>query len=743
MTDRARVLSPVELLPPLPDGDAAAERARLPRGRGRRAIPTTPFLITHEEELSYAEVDRRVDRAAAAWAALGVGKGDRVAFMLENSADFVVAWLGLAKLGAILVGLNTRWKPLEVAEALWRTRPMLALADGEHLDTVRAAGVVEPLTLAGLPRVGPRPRTAAFERPPLESTDPISFIFTSGTTGYPKAVMQTHGAYVLTGQAYPWWLGLEPGSRLYACLPLLHVNAQAYSTMGAIGLGGGLVLVERFSASRFWDDVRTYRASAFNFIGAVIAILLKAEPGPHERDHELRVMYGAPAFPEPERADDRGAVRRPGDLRLRDERDDVRPDRGAVRRAALRARWARRGSIPIPPSSTRPASSTRRARASRPGVTGELIIRNPAIMRGYFDDPERTAEALRDGWLWTGDLARRDEDGFFYYVDRKKDIIRRRGENVSSLEVEVVLTAHPAVEEAAVVGVPSELTEEEILALVQLLPGASAEPAELAAWCRERLADFKVPRYVQLVDALPKTATGRLQKGRMREALADPGAVVGRGGTMTRVLLLPGDCIGPEITAEARRVLERLAPDVELDERLFGAAAIRAVGDAAPVRDARGGARVDRRPEGPDRGSRVRRRRRPSGAGSARPPQGARRLHEPAARARPRDRPARRARARRRALLRGEGHAGRRHRLRHVRVPPRPGGADRAARVRARPHAAAERRLGRQGERDGDLEDVAPGRDGPRGRVSRRRRSSTCWSTTRRCSSSARRSSST
>jgi len=479
-----------------------------------------PFLITREEELTYEEVDRRVDRAAAAWAALGVGKGDRVAFMLENSPDFVVSWLGLAKLGAILVGLNTRWKALEVAEALTRTRPTLALADGGHLDTVRAAGVVEPLSLGDF-RGRADGAGGSFERPPLEATDPISFIFTSGTTGYPKAVMQTHGAYVLTGQAYPWWLGLEPGSRLYACLPLLHVNAQAYSTMGAIGLGGGLVLVERFSASRFWEDVRTHRASAFNFIGAVIAILLKAEPGPHERDHELRVMYGAPAFPEPERAaiEERFGVRVISGFGMSETTFGLIEEPYGERRS---------GSMGKPRQHPDPAFVNEARVVDDEGrdvlacATGELIIRNPAIMRGYFEDPERTAEAIRDGWLWTGDLAQRDEDGYFTFIDRKKDVIRRRGENVSSLEVEVVLAAHPAVEEAAVVGVPSELTEEEILALVQLLPGAAAEPAELAAWCRERLADFKVPRYVQLVDELPRTATGRLQKGRVRETLADP-----------------------------------------------------------------------------------------------------------------------------------------------------------------------------------------------------------------------------
>jgi crotonobetaine/carnitine-CoA ligase len=440
--------------------------------------------------------------------------------MLENSPDFVVAWLGLAKLGAILVGLNTRWKALEVAEALSRTRPMLALADGGHLDTVCAAGLVEPLSLPDL-RARAEGTDGSFERPPLEATDPISFIFTSGTTGYPKAVMQTHGAYALTGQAYPWWLGLEPGSRLYACLPLLHVNAQAYSTMGAIGLGGALVLVERFSASRFWDDVRTHRANAFNFIGAVIAILLKAEPGAHERDHELRVMYGAPAFPEPERAtiEERFGVRVISGFGMSETTFGLIEEPYGDRRSGSMGK-ARQHPDPAFVNEARVVGEDGLEVAA--GETGELIIRNPAIMRGYFDDPERTAEALRDGWLWTGDLARRDEDGFFFYVDRKKDVIRRRGENVSSLEVEVVLAAHPAVEEAAVVGVPSDLTEEEILALVQLLHGATAEPGELAAWCRERLADFKVPRYVQLVDALPKTATGRLQKGRVREAFADP-----------------------------------------------------------------------------------------------------------------------------------------------------------------------------------------------------------------------------
>ena len=175
--------------------------------------------------------------------------------MLENSVDFVVAWLGLAKLGAILVGLNTRWKPLEVAEALERTRPQLVLADGEHLETVRAAGGIEPLPLADF-RVGARRHGRLLRAAAARADDPISFIFTSGTTGHPKAVMQTHGDYVLTGQAYPWWLGLEPGSASTAACRSSTSTRRRTRRWARSACGGGLVLVERFSASRFWDDVR-------------------------------------------------------------------------------------------------------------------------------------------------------------------------------------------------------------------------------------------------------------------------------------------------------------------------------------------------------------------------------------------------------------------------------------------------------------------------------------------------------
>ena len=152
-----------------------------------------------------------------------------------------------------------------------------------------------------------------------------------------------------------------------------------------------------------------------------------------------------------------------------------------------------------------------------PGTVGELLLRNAAMMRGYFNDPIRTQEALRDGWLHTGDMASQDEDGFFYFSDRKKDIVRRRGENVSSLEVELILNDHPLVLECAIVGVPSDLTDEELLAVVVLMPSQKPDAAALVRWCAERLAPFKVPRYVQFVDALPKSTSQKIEKHRIRE----------------------------------------------------------------------------------------------------------------------------------------------------------------------------------------------------------------------------------
>jgi crotonobetaine/carnitine-CoA ligase len=484
-----------------------------------RAVPDQPFVITREGSTTFAELDDRVDRTAAAWQSLGVRKDDRIGFIVGNTPDFLVAWLALAKIGAILVAINTRFKPAEMRAMLEIGRVELALADAERLEAARAAadGIrIVPLEELNALADSSRPE---FDRPPLAADDVLSFIFTSGTTGRSKAVMQTHGNYVLTGQAYPWWLGCEPGTRFYCCLPLFHVNGQAYSTMGTVGNRGTMILAERFSASRFWDDVGAYGANVVNYIGAMIAILTKLEPTPAERDHSLRIAYGAPKFPEEQlqAIEARYGLKLVSGFGMSEatfglvESLDKRPP-GTIGKPRLHPDRRLRNELRVVDDEDHDVA---------PGEIGELVIRNAMMMKGYFDQPELTAETLRGGWLHTGDYASRDENGYFSYVDRKKDIVRRRGENVSSVEVEVTLGDHPAVEEAAIVGVPAELTDEDVLAFVVLRPGHRAEPSELVAFCAERLSDYKVPRYVQIVDSLPKTATQKVEKGRLRSE-ADP-----------------------------------------------------------------------------------------------------------------------------------------------------------------------------------------------------------------------------
>ncbi|WP_328418470.1 AMP-binding protein [Micromonospora sp. NBC_00389] len=495
--------------------------------------PDAPLLLWEDEVVSYAEFDAHVNRAAHMWHGLGVRRGDRVAFMVDNKPEFLYAWLGLAKLGATLVAVNTGFKVTETAYLLEHSEARIALVDPHHGDMFAglcaAGGPLERVLV-----LGDDPRFTSYqslvdaalpEAPPVDvaANDVISFIYTSGTTGKPKAVMQTHRSFVMTGQAYPHWVNMARGDRIYACLPLFHINSQAYSTMGAIGARGAIVLSPRFSASRFWDDIRRHRVAVFNFIGAMTLILSKKEPAPDDLDNDVKVAYGVPALP--------GALRRQLETRYgmrvisgfgmsETTFGLVEPLDGECKD----------GSMGLPRSHPDPSVPRTEARVVDEegrdlpdGVIGELVLRGPALMAGYFHDPERTAESLRDGWLFTGDMAWRDKDGYYFFVDRKKDIIRRRGENVSSLEVEDVLNEHPAVLESAVVGVPSDLTDEELFAFIVARPDTDLDYEDLAAWAAERLAVFKVPRYYQRIDRLPKTDTQKIEKHTLRRIAEEPG----------------------------------------------------------------------------------------------------------------------------------------------------------------------------------------------------------------------------
>ena len=487
-----------------------------------------PFLISETDSVSYVQFDRMVDVAARAWQDIGVRKGDRVAFMLENRPEFLQAWLGLTRAGGILVALNARWQLGEIAAFLDLTEPRYLLASERFLELVRQTPCsrtgLEILSIGGS---GPKDlsmilstTTAKPAHVPLDSNDEISFISTSGTTGRPKAVMQTHGNYVFTGEGYATWMALRPGERLYLCLPLFHINSQAYTVMGAIAARATIVMRERFSASRFWPDMNEFGIDVFNYIGSMLAVLLKRDSSSEERSHKVRLAYGGPALPGPQRqaAEERFGLKIVSGIGMSENTFGLIESFSGERRDGSLGKVRQH---PDPRILNEAKVVDDEGHEVDSGQTGELIFRNPVMMKGYFRDPAQTAETIREGWLHTGDLVSRDEDGFFYFVDRKQDIIRVRGENVASAEVEQVLIGHDGVADAGVVGVPSELTDEDVAALVVALPGQRPTPDELVEWCRSRLAGFKVPRYIWFVDSLPKTETQRTEKQKLRVLAAE------------------------------------------------------------------------------------------------------------------------------------------------------------------------------------------------------------------------------
>ena len=497
-------------------------------------VPDEPFLIWNDTAITYRTFDAEVNRAARIWLDLGISRGDRVAMMAGNSPEFLYSWLGLAKIGATLVAINTGFKAAEVAYILQHSGARIALVDPEFADIVRTARAETP-TLESIYSIGPTTDLQDFEAfrraadPSAPDGQPheddiVSFIYTSGTTGKPKAVMHSQRNFVLTGQSYPAWMGMERGDRIYACLPLFHINSQAYSTMGAIGARGAIVLVPRFSASRFWSDIKRHRVAVFNFIGAMTLILSKKEPEPGDTDHVVKVAYGVPALP----GDLRDELEARYGMRIVSGFGMSETTFGLLEPFDERRRAGAMGFPRHHPDPSVPRTEARivdeQGNPVPDGTPGELILRGPATMLGYFNDDEKSREALRDGWLHTGDMAYRDTDGQFFFVDRKKDIVRRRGENVSSLEVEDTINDHPAVLETAVVGVPSEFTDEDLLVFVVPREGHSVTFDDLARWTEERLARFKVPRYWARIDALPKTPTQKVEKHRLRTLAAQQSA---------------------------------------------------------------------------------------------------------------------------------------------------------------------------------------------------------------------------
>ncbi|MGN6795013.1 MAG: AMP-binding protein, partial [Streptosporangiaceae bacterium] len=496
--------------------------------RAAERDPDGSWLRTDDLTLTFAQAAARVSAIAGDLAEQGISHGDLVMLTARTTPEYLLSWLALTALGAVTVSVNPASTTAELAGLIGQVQPKAVLTDPGMHEALAEGDLRERPVIDVHDLAAGRPDQPLSGRPlsalPGQQVSPgdlAVLIPTSGTTGRSKLVMQTHRAYTLAAEGFPYWMELTAADRLMTSLPLFHINAPIYSVLGSLACGAGLVLAPRFSASRFLDTARRHGATEFNAIGAMLEILMRQPERPDDADNPLRLCYAGPA-PDKERhlqIERRFGIKIVVGYAMSESpygliwRHGTRPygTLGSVRQHPYLG-TINEAKVVAPADASGDAAAPSGA-ALAAGDTGEILLRNPVITPGYWGMAEETAAVKTpDGWLHSGDLVTVNDDGTFTFVGRRKEVLRRRGENLSPLEVEEVLDSHPAVLESAVVGVASDLTEEEIKAFIVVVPEATVDLRELRAYAAERLSAFKVPRLWQLIDVLPRTPTARIAK---------------------------------------------------------------------------------------------------------------------------------------------------------------------------------------------------------------------------------------
>jgi crotonobetaine/carnitine-CoA ligase len=495
----------------------------------RRAAeaPDAVFAVFEDgTEWTHGELLDLTRATAAGLQGLGVEQGDSVVVWLPNGPDVVRFWFAVNYLGAVYVPINTAYRGNVLAHVVENSGACLAIADGrlvERLGECESLGALSVVARVGdgpaaLPRVDvidtdalldpgaeptPPPR-------PIEPWDTMAILYTSGTTGPSKGVLtsyvQTHEMFA--SDTMKGIFGAE--DRFMVNMPMFHVGGASILFAMLIH-GGSVAVVDRFRTDEFWPRIRATGCTMVFLLGVMASFVERLPPAPDDADNPLRKMFMVPLV------DDLEGFRRRFDV------DVVSIYNMTELSAPIVSEW--NPTVAGSCGRARPGIDVRLVdphdREVEIGEVGEITIRTDipwALNHGYNRNPEATAAAWRNGWFHTGDGARRDADGNYFFVDRLKDTIRRRGENISSVEVEAEILAHPAVREVAAVAARAELVEDEVLAVIAPIPGADLDPAELIEFLRPRCAHHMIPRYVRVVDELPKTPTAKVKKAELREA---------------------------------------------------------------------------------------------------------------------------------------------------------------------------------------------------------------------------------
>ena len=476
------------------------------------------FLRFHEGDLSYGEVDSMADRVANGLAARGIGLGQHVAVMLPNCAEFLFTIFALSRLGAVAVPVNVAHRGELLRHVLDSSDSSTLIVDATYADRVTPIAA----RLPGLGRVivrGPLDRpvgkpTSSFAELLSHGAEPVeqdvafsdlqAIMYTSGSTGPSKGAMCSHALALTCASDSLDYLD-RWGSTIYCPLPLFHAAGLWDGVFSAMLGGGAIAIADKFHASRFWADVRAFGAEVCMSVFSMIPILLSKPPSALDKDHPLKTFYmGKSVLDAP--LLERFGVRSAETYTSTEAGIITGSPYGEWRLGSCGTANDRRFEVAVVDA---------RDRVLGAGEPGEIVVRprQPfVITTGYYGAPAATAEAFRNLWYHTGDRGYRDDDGYYFFLDRMKDAIRRRGENISAFDLECEVNLHPDIVECAATGVPSELEDEDVKLTVVLRPGTALAHEELVAYCEDRLPRFMVPRYVEFVDALPRTPTDKVAK---------------------------------------------------------------------------------------------------------------------------------------------------------------------------------------------------------------------------------------
>jgi carnitine-CoA ligase len=484
----------------------------------RSAYGEKPFLICRDVVLTYAEADRRSNQVANQLLAQGIAKGDVVATFMYNSVEQALLWFGCAKMGAIYAALNVSLAKDDLAYSLNDTGAKMLVVDEELAEVVNAATpqleVTPEIFIHGVADIVPNAKPLA---PLLQGddtlpdadvfpTDAMCIVYTGGSTSMPKGVLVSHLYYIGSAIRYQEIAQATEDDVHFANSHFFHIGGQQFAITGPLYCGMTGVMDKWFSAGRYWSIIRKYDVTVIDPLGTMMSVLLLADPSNEDLSHKVRVGVGIAA----------GQVRK-------DLRDEFETRFGipmlevysmtemGVLLCSERLHDRRDGSCGRPHGWAEVMIADASDNPLPANTTGHILLR-PTVpntyMSAYINKPHETLAAWRNLWYHSGDLGYLDDDGYVYFVGREAHWIRRRGENVSAFEVEKSITSHPKVHDCAAIGVPSELGEEDIKVYVELAEGGDGvPPEEIIAWCKERIAYFKVPRYVEFVDTFPRTMT--------------------------------------------------------------------------------------------------------------------------------------------------------------------------------------------------------------------------------------------